>query len=585
MVERPRREFLRSTAMVSAPPLVGTATATDRSGTRQRGQETVSVSGRARRVDGEPVGGADVIVLGTGIENEPMRFGYEGYGADDDHAGLKTFRGTTDPDGRFSVSASEFGGPRRVIVAYTDDQGREWYSDAHRPGEKFHLTNQRIFAPTPVQIDEKETTTGESFPVYAGTVSAWRTIDPDDRGKQVFRVAVTETAAGVILTGGTDQTYRVNPWELSIDRFADEDDRAWMDHQPLKRGTFAIGVPEQIDGANTAVDYDSASGVRFQEIAEREGADDPKREFLTRWHPTRGPETDTGGFPAFVADTAETKYQTLTEDAISNRIETAQNLGATGQLLGLVPRRAVTVLTTSLTLLNTGRETVLENAASEGESATGGLTGEWFVSDRDIQNTHDIVERLWIEQPGTNWSLSRPTAASVVYEVPVTMPDTGGTGEFLFKGEWSHERIEFVPDELFVENPSGQFGYRISLAARPFKPTTTLPADYVTKSGESRRGSFEIRSPTRVEAGQQFEVTGSVTEASSEQFGGFKVFANGDRVASFGLGAGQTEAIAFDRSFEQAGTQELRVEVRFTNSDLGTNERVGRVRFEITVEG
>lgn len=113
----------------------------------------------------------------------------------------------------------------------------------------------------------------------------------------------------------------------------------------------------------------------------------------------------------------------------------------------------------------------------------------------------------------------------------------------------------------------------------------TGPGEYVTKGGSSDRGSFEFLAPTRVPAGQAVTVEGTVTEAPTEQYGGFTVAVDGQEVASLGLQAGETESVSVTKVYHEAGRAQLDVEVRFTNSDHGTNELVGRVSFDLRVVG
>lgn len=105
----------------------------------------------------------------------------------------------------------------------------------------------------------------------------------------------------------------------------------------------------------------------------------------------------------------------------------------------------------------------------------------------------------------------------------------------------------------------------------------------VAGSGSSRRGSFTVIGPGVVEADQQFRLIGGVAEASTEQFGGFEIYVDEERVRKIGLQEGQAALFSKQIEANSTGIREFAVEVRFVNGDRGVDEQVGQARLDTRV--
>jgi hypothetical protein len=569
-----RRELVRWGGLVPAWTHAQPTATTERSVA-----EAETVSGTVVDIEGDPVPNATVVAVPNTPEDEGFQAGSRGYTEDADHRDLPTVSGRTDTDGVYVLDVSDLPSPHLAVARFTDADGEVWFS-TFEPGGVLTLNRHLLFPARAVQTDTYGVNTDTPIPIYSGTVTAWRWVNPVAPERQYIRVALTETASGLVNIASRSAGEQIRPWELTIDRgqgeYGSSEVLTRYHHAPIQNALFSLTLPERIGDTDVSVVYED---VRIYEATEQLGGpvdDQPVREALTHWHPLRRPI----GVPAFIRGAARDHYTAVNlEERLADErsaTRTLSTMGAVGTLsVGLVSGGLGTALS-AVGAATAASGTGFDTGSRPGSPGT--TVGPDLSSERrPSENTHDTVDRLWVDPPADLFG-GEPvgTAASVVFDVPLVVGRTAEAGSFLVEALWdAGDTAAFT--QPFKLNPQEYLlGEVDSLGG---------PSEFKTKGDESNRGEFEFTAPTTVPVDESFEVDGQITEAPTEQYGAFKIFVDGKQVASAGLQEGEARAVSFIHSFGEPGQHTLTIEVRFTNADRGIDELVGRVTFPITVVG
>jgi len=456
-----RRELLRFGA--AAPLLVASpSSATEATG------EGATVSGNVELVNGTPAPDAEVVAVSAAYRDESARWGVAGYNDDPDQQDLPAVRTRTDDGGSFSLDVSDIEPPRRVCAYWEDDDGETWFSPLREQSGTLTLSNHLLFPSQKAHTSTYGEQTDRPVPYYSGTVTAWRRIDPSGPRNQNIRIEMTETATGIVDRDAfDDESRQVDPWELTLDRIDDRQSQGSLiqyQHPPIENAIVSLTVPERIDDEDVFVEYDDVTVYEATEPIGRT-TDEPVREAFTHWHPLRTPAE----VPAFTSGAAREHYTPVdlesrqdVEDAANSWLSIIGILGKAA--VGAVSGGAGLALTAAVAVV-TGSDVTVSTGSIPGQPET--VLGTKITDEmRPSRNTHDTVDRLWVDPPASFFLTSPvPSAASVVVDVPLRMPSSGTAAPFVLEAVWDSletagfsQKVALDPTKHTVDTQDGDPG-------------------------------------------------------------------------------------------------------------------------------
>jgi len=438
-----------------------------------------AVRGRVVDLYGAGVDDALVWAVDGTVTDEASNQQPRGYENDEDRQQLATARTMTETDeegksGWFTFPEPDLPPEPQFVAEWADADGSMWTTSYDQDPEELVLQHELLHQPELARVGTWQGPDG-AYPEYGGCLTVWRTVDPADLTSQQFYVDVTQAMSGQIeLPSGN--IIDLGPHELSLDvqEGRDQSDGD-LNYHPFFPGNavFSLVIPERLGGEDVVVDYE---GTTVLEANERmvEPSDGMVREYLTRWHPKRGPQV-----PAYLAPDARARYEEISGETVQDRKRQQRDmiadmdamLGFSGGLIkglvtglmgggvGFAINTTVSAIQLTRELLDDGSGAVQPPDASLGD----GVDPESYPN----PNVADVVERSY-------WWEPQIATASVVLRVSVEFPDVQTEGEFIGEAVWDSRH----------QNPYDEAPYTCEYSER-FDAGPLVQPERASRAGET----------------------------------------------------------------------------------------------------